>query len=65
MSIPENQRPKLHHGDEASEILDFGVRIAAVEDSRKIKKLGALIDFGPESFLESLLGGSLNRNLLD
>lgn len=65
MRIPENQRPKLHHRDEASEILDFGVRIAAVEDSRKIKELGALIDFSPEPFLEGLFGGSLDGNLLD
>jgi hypothetical protein len=65
MRIPKYQRSKLHHRDEAGKILNFRVRIAAVEDSRKIKELGALIDFSPESFLEGLFGGSLDGNLLD
>lgn len=54
MGIAEDKRAELHDGDKTRQVENFGVRIASIEDARKVKKLCALIDFSPEALFQSL-----------
>lgn len=65
MRVAKDQGSKLHHGDKSGEILDFSVWISAIENSREIEELCALIDFGPKPLLEGFFGRPLDCNLLD
>lgn len=56
MAISEYKRTELHHADEAREIEDFAVRIATIENARKIEELCALVDLCPKSLFERFLG---------
>ena len=65
MGVAEDERPELHDGDEAGEVEDLSVRIAAVENSGEVEKLGSLVDFCPESLFESFFGHSDEGGLFD
>lgn len=54
--VPEDQRTELHDANEATEQVDFSVRVATVDDTREMEELGTLVDFCPETMLQPLLG---------
>lgn len=55
MVVSECEGAELGDVDEATEVEDLAVGVSAVEDSREVKHLGAVVHFGPEAVLESLL----------
>ena len=56
MRVPVNKGTELHDRDEAGEVENFGVGVAAVEHARKVEELSTLVNFCPESLLQSFLG---------
>jgi hypothetical protein len=65
MGVSEYEGPKLHNRDEAGEVHDFGVGVAAVENTGEVEEFGALVDFGPESLLEGLFGVAKGSGFFD
>lgn len=65
MSVAEDKGSELHDGDEAGEIEDFGVRIAAVEHARQVEELGTLVDLRPKTLFQGLLGSAEGCSLLN
>ena len=63
--IAKSEGPKLEHRDEPAQIRNFSVRITTIENTRKIEKLCALINLGPETFFQHFLSVSLRAGLLD
>lgn len=48
---PDERAGVLHDGQEAGEVVDFAVGVTAVEDTGKVEKVGALVEFAPKSVL--------------
>jgi len=65
MRIAEDEWAELHDADEAAQILDFGIGIAAVEHAREVEELCALINLRPEAFLERFFNVALGVCFLD
>ena len=65
MRVAEDERTELHDGDEATEVLDLGVGVAAVEHAGEVEELCALVYLCPETLLERLFGVTLRLDLLD
>ena len=65
MTIPEDERSELHDTNEAGEIQDFCIRIAAIQDTREVEEFGPLVDFRPKSFFQSFLRCTEGCSLLD
>jgi hypothetical protein len=56
MAVSEDERSELHYTDETREVEDFGVGVAAVENTGEIEKLCALVYFCPKALFEGFLG---------
>ena len=56
MGVSENEGTEFHDGDETRQQVDLRVGVTAVHDSRQGEQLCSLVDFGPESMFETLLG---------
>jgi hypothetical protein len=65
MLIPKHQRPKLHDADEPAKVHDLLIRVTAVQHAGKVEELGALVNLGPKSVLDSLFGISESGGLAD
>jgi len=63
--ITENERAELHDTDEAGEVENLGVRIAAVEYAGKIEQFSTLINLRPETLLERFFSRAKGRSLFD
>jgi hypothetical protein len=57
MRIAENEGAEFHDGNEASEVEDFGVGVTAIDNTRKVEKFCALVDFCPETLFKGFFGG--------
>ena len=58
--------PRENRQDSPTEIENLSIRISTVHDSTEVKHLGTVVDFSPETILESFLlrfesGGSLDE----
>lgn len=57
MRVSPHQRSRvLHDGKETRKVVDFAIRISAVHHARQVEEVSALVQFGPQSALETLLG---------
>ena len=56
MGVAENERAEFHDADESREVKDFSVGVAAVQNTREVEELRALVDFSPETLFERFLG---------
>lgn len=56
MGVAEDKRTKFHDADESREVKDFSVGVAAVQNTREVEELRALVDFSPETLFERFLG---------
>ena len=65
MGIAEDKRAELHDGDKTRQVEDFGIRIASIEDARKVKKLCTLINFSPEALFQGLFSRTQSGCLFD
>ena len=65
VGVAEDEGAELHNADEAREVEDLGVGVAAVHNAREVEELCALVDLGPEALLEGFLGCTEGSSLLD
>lgn len=49
MRVAEDERAEFHDADESREVKDLSVGVAAVQDTREVEELRALVDFSPET----------------
>lgn len=56
MLVPKDEGSEFHDANESRQEVDFGIGVPTVDDSRQGKQFGTLIDFRPESMLETLFG---------
>lgn len=56
MRVAEDERAEFHDADESREVKDLSVGVAAVQDTREVEELRALVDFSPETLFERFLG---------
>ena len=65
MGVAKDEGAELHDRDEAGEVENLGVGVAAVEDAREVEELCALVDLRPEALLEGLFGVFECRGFFD
>lgn len=53
MGVPEDEGTEFHDADKSGEVHDFVIWIPAIEYAGEVKEFGSLVDFSPETFLES------------
>lgn len=65
MCVAEYEGAELHHGDEAGQVKNLSVGVAAVQDAREVEQFGPLVDLRPEALLQSLFGVLQGGGFLD
>lgn len=65
VAVAKNERPELHHADEAGKVKDLCVGITPVEDTGEIEQFCALIYLSPEALFNIFLGRLQSRLFFD
>jgi hypothetical protein len=53
---PDKRTRVLHDGEETRQVVDFAIGVSSIHDTREIEEMRALVQLGPQSLLEPLLG---------